>query len=121
MINWLPLSDRKNLDQVRVVYEYPTGQNYGGYYNHTKNIIVIVYNNDIRHEASILAHEYRHHIQRQLNIVNDTVIHPRQDIEYQRMIRRYFRTSPSEYDALLYQNKVAKSELSQEWLHWTVK
>ncbi len=120
-INWLPLSDRKGLDQVKIVFEEPCGQFYGGYYEYDTKKIVVVHNTDIRYEASTIAHEYRHHIQAQLNTVKRVILVPKSTGDHQQMIRWYFRSSPSEYDALLYQNKVAKSELSQEWLNWTVK
>jgi len=118
MFNWLPISDRKNIDSVRVQVEPANGQNYGGWYCYVSKLISVVDTGCEKDLASVLAHEYRHHIQWQLRSVPLVPVPPRNSTfeTYELDIKWYFSNSPSEYDALLYQNKVAKSELSEYWL-----
>lgn len=118
MLNWLPLSDRKNIDSVRLIFEPNVGQNYGGLYYSDSRTICVVESGCEKHVASTIAHEYRHHIQNQIRNVPKKVIVPRKSSyeSYATDIKWYFSNSISEYDALLYQNKVAKSDLSEYWL-----
>ena len=116
--SWLPLSDRKNIPQVKVVYEEYCGQNYSGYYYF--NTIVIALHPGECHNfvASTIAHEFRHHIQRVLNQHSVPAIPVPEDIEtnYNKAIRRYFRYNISEMDALVYQNKIIKAHTPEYWL-----
>jgi hypothetical protein len=117
-ISWLPLSDRKNIPQVKVVYEKYTNQNYGGYYDTTK-IVVVLHPDECNNAiASTIAHEFRHHTQLVLNQRNVPSIAVPEDIfdNYPQAIRRYFRSSISEMDALVYQNKIIKSHTAEQWL-----
>jgi len=116
MITWLPLSDRKNISQVDVQFEPMCGQNYSGYYLLGK--IVVVEHQCEKRIAAILAHEYRHHTQRELRNVPIVNLAPKISTyeSYEEDIKWYFKSSISEFDALLYENKVAKSELSEYWL-----
>lgn len=117
-ITWLPISHRKNISQPNIRFEEPNGQSYGGYCDNLG--IVIVYNNDLKHEASIIAHEYRHWIQNELGMFRTVpIIVPNMSMKYDTMIRWYFNTSQREYDALRYQNKHAKSETSEYWMYLT--
>lgn len=118
MINWLPLSDRKNIRTVRFQFEKFVGQNYSGWYSFERNLISIVEVPCERRMASIIAHEYRHHIQREIRNVPIVNVQPRVSsyASYETDIKWYFNNSPSEYDALLYENRVAKSDLSEFWL-----
>jgi hypothetical protein len=115
-LNWLPLSDRKNIRTIPVVFEENFGQEYGGYYDGTK--IVAVESETV---AATLAHEFRHHIQRELNIrhsVDGSVW--RSDLPYEEAITVYFRNQVHEFDALLYEYRVVKSELNDYWLNHLV-
>ena len=120
-LTWLPLSHRKGITLPKIIFEEWAGQNYGGYYD---GRIVVVANPEWEEEIpSILAHEYRHHLQVELNTyslsVNPSYI--RTDLEYEKQITWYFRTFTHEYDALLYQDKYARSETSHWWLKHLVK
>lgn len=114
-INWLPLSHRKNTSQVKIVYEEPNNQNYGGLYHPGLNTLVIVYNKCIKEEASVISHEFRHHFQYEKGIKFDHIaFDPR--VPYEQAIRKFFRSSKTEFDALLYQYKYANSEQTNWWL-----
>lgn len=118
MINWLPISDRKNIRTVRFQIEKALGQNYSVWYSFEQNLISLVEVDCEKRLASIIAHEYRHHVQREIRNVPIVNIRPRVSTyeSYEADIKWYFTSSPSEYDALLYENKVAKSDLSEYWL-----
>ncbi len=123
MINWLPLSDRKNVPSVKVIIEPETEprQLYGGYY--INNTIVVVqwqFDSDEKELTSTLAHEFRHHIQRYVRNVPVKNIPVNNTGDYEADITNYFRSSISELDALIYQNKTAKSESSDYWLNHLV-
>ena len=122
--NWLPLSDRKNIDIPRVYVEEYDNQFYGGYYQFDeKNSYIVVVDRPDAVIESVLAHEFRHHIQAVLNqhyYQSDATILSN-DVPYEQMIRTYFRTQPNEFDALLYEHKYAKSELNDWWLNHLVK
>ena len=119
-LNWLPLSDRKNITKPKVVVEDFNNQTYGGYYVPGSNTIVVVDWPGIVIE-SVLAHEFRHHIQYELNqyTCKDGSIQYL-DLDYRSSIRKYFRTQPHEYDALLYEVKHAKWDQNNWWLNHLV-
>lgn len=121
VINWLPLSDRKNMPSVRIEIEENYGQLYGGYYcPNTATIVAVHYAHDPLEKelATSLAHEYRHHIQHVIKNVPTVVLRVPTNIanNYEPSIRWYFRNSISELDALFYQNKYAKCDMSDWWL-----
>lgn len=122
-ITWLPLSHRKNITAPKIVMEEYTGQLYGGYYDVVKKLIVAVFNPDWGEQelVSILAHEYRHHVQNELGMYKQLNSFIRTDLEYEKQIKWYFNTFDWEMDALVYQNKYAKSETSDWWLRKLVK
>ena len=115
-MNWLPQSHLKNISITKIIYEYPVGQLYGGYCDFSNRKIVVVYSDDILHEASTLAHEFRHWVQYEHNLGKFSGIRPRSDISYEEMIKWYFLSDKMELNALLYQNKYAKSDTSDWWL-----
>ena len=109
------------MPNVFVKYEDYCGQNYGGYYERNSRTIVVVENKDwdsSKRIASTIAHEYRHHIQRTLNKLHVPNILVPEDIftNYNSAIRRYFRSSISELDALLYEYKLVKHDMAEWWL-----
>ena len=121
--NWLPLSDRKNISIPNVYIEEYSEQPYGGYYqgDSTHPYIVVVDGPDTRIE-SVLAHEFRHHIQAELNqCYSPHGSSFRTDLPYEDSIRLFFRTQQFEMDALLYEHRYAKTELNDWWLNHLVK
>lgn len=114
-ITWLPLSHRKNISQVKIVYE-PNHRNYSGYYTLGSKTLTIVEQENEKDIASVIAHEFRHHVQYETNVVKLKVISFDVHLPYDKAIRKYFRSSLSELDALIYQNKFAPSETSEWWL-----
>lgn len=114
-INWLPLSHRKNISSVKVVYEPYNGQNYGGYYIVGSRKLVVVETEDI--QASI-AHEFRHHIQYELNthpsVILGSVFNSK--LPYKVAIAQYYKLYTHELDALLYEYKYAKNYINEWWL-----
>lgn len=116
-VNWLPLSHRKNISQVKVIVEDDVGQSYGGYYTPGSKILVAVYRSHGGGslEATI-AHEYRHHIQYETNNISLKIVSFNTNTTYEKAIRQYYRSSLSELDALVYEYKYAKSDLNEWWL-----
>ncbi len=121
MFNWLPLSDRKNIDMPILLIEEFKGQPYAGYYLAGTNTVGIVETSDERQLAATLAHEFKHVTQWQLNqnLHNPTVIDT--SIPYEKMIFSYFNNNLTEMEALLYEFKLAKSELNDWWLNHIVR
>lgn len=115
-ITWLPLSHRKNISSVKIVYEEDNDQPYGGHYTpQTATIVVVVRNYGMKLE-SIIAHEFRHHTQRELRNVPWQLVQFDPTVDYNNAIRKYFRSSWSELDALVYENKYAKCDYNEWWL-----
>lgn len=117
-LNWLPTSSLKNITRPQVVLEPNVGQQYQGYYTAGTNQLVVVECDCEKQLASIIAHEFRHHTQYELN----TYFSPNGSVldfalEYEEMIRVYFQTQPWELDALLYEHKLAPTELNTWWLY----
>ena len=119
LLTWLPnslLKGVKDIPTIEIVED--TGQNYGGYYTHGSNNLVVVYNEDYpENVASTIAHEFCHHLQyenvreelpgSQFNII---------DNNYELSIRHYFKKYWWEMEALLFEHKYAKSYLNDWWL-----
>jgi hypothetical protein len=124
-LNWLPNSVRKGLPTPDVIVT--DNEDCGGRYWRQGN-----YEHDLlgfapRRRAvielaciadeSTLAHEYRHHWQtHKLGTLDSVrwVLGP----SYRDSIVRYFRSSRTEMDALLFQVKHASTDLGLEWLEW---
>lgn len=123
-LNWLPLSDRKNIDLPKVYWEEYSGQNYAGYYTASNvvkdNYIVVVYCHewvsDYRYSLEdTLAHEFRHHIQKTLGLfkrLNSTVS---TNPNYEEGIKEFFTTYPFEMDALEYSLRLNKADMQDYW------
>ncbi len=116
--SWLPNSIRKNLDVPKVVYE--SGHtNYGGFYALGTNTITVVEGND---NAATIAHEYLHHIQYHKGTLTAKTVENGNGLElfdkfsFNKAIRLYFRTQWWEMEALLFQKKLAPSEVGKFWL-----
>lgn len=123
-VTWLPLSHRKGIETPRVILEEYSNQNYGGYYLvGTKDIVVVANPDWIDDIPTTIAHEYRHYtqyVQGTYSLIKKPS-YIRTDLEYEEQIAWYFRTFDHEYDALLYQDKYARSETSHWWLKHLVK
>jgi hypothetical protein len=129
--NWLPNSLRKGLDTPRVVYS--DSAPYGGcYYWRDRGIVehlgldtaegAIIEITTVCPAQSVLAHEYRHHWQRQnARLTTGTVWHRVETVaDYRKEIVRYFSQSPFEMDALYFELSVAPNDVSLEWKEWLV-
>jgi len=115
-LNFIPLSYRKNVVMPKVILEPDVGQNYGGYYDTEEKNIVAVETTNI---ASTLAHEFRHFLQDYYGHTLAAIEISNSDVEYDNynaFIRRYFRSSWSEMDALRFENKIAPSKVNKFWL-----
>lgn len=117
-LNFIPLSYRKNVTLPRVVIEPKLNQLYGGYYS--EGVIVAVEGDYIE---STLAHEFRHHLQDYYGCSTCPVDISEEDNSYEnypRFIRKYFRSSWSEMDALLFETKITPSPVNKYWLRGLV-
>lgn len=113
-LSWLPLSERKNITLPKVIFEDYCGQGYGGY--QWENTLVVVLEDEENIPATI-AHEYKHYLQ-----YTNGIIFPPSRIglfkkhSYNKAIRMYFRSQRHEMEALLFQERVAKSKVGAFWL-----
>ena len=113
-LTWLPLSHRKGLPFLPKVIVIPnSGQKYGGYYNPSTQEIVAVYSTDENLPAT-LAHEFKHFTQH----LTDKLFPIKWEVtsSYNLAIRSYFRSSKSEFEALLFEHKVSKTVVNNFWL-----
>lgn len=117
-LTWLPLSLRKNLVMPKVIFLDPEGHNYGGYYIPGGNSLHIV-ESDEDHVGSTIAHEFCHHVQYENGYEFESSLGVLKNLtekySYNRMIRLYFRTQPSEMEALIWQHKLSPSPVSEFW------
>lgn len=102
--SWLPNSLTKGVKLPKIEYE-PINFNYGGYYDGEK---IVVVENEECIVAATIAHEFKHHLQaqnkRKLKIVSfDT------ECDYEISVRKYYRSSWSEFEALMFEHKYAKN------------
>jgi predicted SprT family Zn-dependent metalloprotease len=115
-LNWLPHSLFKGIEYPKVVYEAEYGQSYGGYYTHGSNILVVVASPNEHYWPDTIAHEFKHYLQWIANTINPLGSDFQLEGSYEQSIRKYFRTQPDEYEALLFAHKYAKCELNDWWL-----
>lgn len=123
-LNWLPLSDRKNIDLPKVYWEEYAGQNYAGYYVASDilkdNYIVVVYcsewvSNYKYHLEDILAHEFRHHIQKTLSLFKTLDSKVSTNPNYEEGIKEFFSSYSHEMDALQYSLSLNKADMQDYW------
>lgn len=112
---WLPNSLLKNIKIPKITYEEDKGQDYGGYYTHGSNILVVVYNEE--YNASTIAHEFCHHLQYIEGRANHVQVSWETGDNYEASIKKYFSTCWWEMEALLFEYKYAKTELNNWWLN----
>lgn len=112
-LNWLPHSLFKGISYPTVEYEDLGDQSYGGYYTTGTGKILIVADDT---EASTIAHEVRHYLQDISGLLDDKGSSFEVEGSYEDSITRYFLTQPTEFDALLFEYKYAKSWLNEWWL-----
>ncbi len=117
-LTWLPLSLRKNLVIPKVVFHAPTGQDYVGYYNPGSNLLHVV-ENDEDCAGSTIAHEFCHHVQyergHEFKDSYDVLKDLTAKYSYNKMIILYFRTQPSEMEALIWQHRLAPTDVTEFW------
>lgn len=138
-LDWLPLSVRKGLDQPRIVFTGAAdcGGRYWARARGNKPILTPFHFD--RREAAIIelgcmptpatiAHEYRHHWQRENNIYWSPCSAAWNPIDdgwnaYWKEIRRYFTTHKDERDALLFEAKIAPDDINisrMDYLGWVL-
>ena len=112
-VSWLPNSVTKGFGSPTIEWE-PRSSKYGGYYRRGTESIVVVEEYE-ENQASTIAHEFRHYIQDRIGTMGK--IKPLDhSLSYTDMIKKYFRNSWHEYDALLFEYKHAKTDLNEWWL-----
>lgn len=127
--NWLPNSMCKGLSTPRVFVL--DDNRWGGFYVHQtlKRFVFPSLDIDLSEGAAIvlcatpsagsIAHEYRHHWQRESGYkLGNSVWSQKPGESYAASIRRYFRTFWWEREALRFQNRVAPDHWSLQWAEW---
>jgi hypothetical protein len=116
--SWLPNSLLKDIELPKIYWEVEADQYYGGYYNNENKYMVIVENEN--QYLSTIAHEFMHHLQNIQGRKIDNIFHfgklSYRKMSYEDQIKKYFRTNPDEYEALLFENKMVKTDLNDWWL-----
>lgn len=121
-ISWIPLSYRKNLPDVKIIYEdFSDDKHYSGYYVKGKTSIVVVpHPYHTKDFIGTIAHEYLHFIQcfRGDIMKKSSVFNSKKS--YNRNIRDYFHSQSFEMEALLFENKLAPTPTNNFWLYGLV-
>lgn len=126
--NWLPLSFRKGLSTPSVIVN--DSMPYGGcYWWRTADRYITPFDVDLKEgpvievpsncRPSTLAHEFRHHWQREiLGCDRVSTWSPKSDSppDYWQEIRRYFSVYWHERDALMFEVATSQDEINLEWL-----
>ncbi len=119
-IAWLPLSHRKAISTPKVVFEPYKDQNYSGMYMYVTQQILVVEDPrlTIQEVASVIAHEFKHHLQHVNGEYNfhETTSYIRTDLDYETHINWYFNTFKHEREALLYEYKYTRTDYNHWWL-----
>ena len=116
-LNFLPLSQRKDIKLPKVVF-VPENNNYAGFYEHKSNTISICENNDYRKISSNLAHEFMHYKQ---EVEGRLLVNKYRFInsysEYDKRIKKYFNINLCETEALIYEVKIVGfTETTEYWI-----
>lgn len=126
-MNWLPASMRKGLSLPRIVVidDFEFG---GQYWRRTPERYITPFDMDLRegavivlnadHRAATIAHEFRHHWQREaLGHPGGSTWNPASNstADYWREIRRFFRAYWHEWDALRFELAMAPDDVNREW------
>lgn len=125
----LPVSDRKGVGTPRVVIG--DTDDYGGFYiepfdgqylidgKHIDADRGIIYiSTSAGKEASTVVHEYRHHIQRTAFGCEFKDCPWVLGNDYKESIIAYFKGSPTEMDAMLYEVKHEPCDTNLQWYEW---
>ena len=120
-LSWLPNHLLKDITLPIIRFEEHNEQMYAGYYRKEEELIVVVeYEYENNYIASIIAHEFMHHLQYiQGRKIDNTFLFGKlsfKQMSFEDQISKYFTINPNEYEALLFENKIAKTKLSEEWL-----
>ena len=113
-LTWLPNSLFKDLPTPIIIFEESADQSYSGYYTWGTTEIVVVEDEEMI--PSTIAHELCHLIQYWTGKhIDETSFESTYD-NYEEQIHKYFTTSTSEYEALLFEYKYSKNDVNEWWL-----
>lgn len=119
--SWLPNSSLAGvtLPEIEFIDQKYFQLECSGFYNHESHKIIIMEDNPELHAAAI-AHEFWHHHQLMSGV--DMSNPPRIDgeLSFEQSIIKYFKGSWQEYEALLFEQKVAKNWSNDWWLRGLV-
>lgn len=132
-ISWLPRSLRKDLSLPRIVVidDLPYA---GQYWRRMPDRYVTPFDMDLRegavialnanHRPATIAHEFRHHWQREfLGCDGGSIWAPASDsnADYWKEIKRFFRAYWHERDALMFEISAAPDDVNLEWFDFLSK
>lgn len=117
--SWLPSSLLKavelpsiffmDMDEIEVVC--------AGYYSPSEQLIAINVDEDEKDIPATIAHEFMHHLQLlRGDDFSAVVSRINDDVSYEEAISQYFNNDPKEYEALLFESKIEKTETNDFWL-----
>lgn len=86
-ILWLPNRLLKGIEISKIIYEEYTGQDYGGYYTHGSNKLVVC--DEEENIPATIAHEFCHYLQYFNGKLSKGSIWPEGD-NYEQSIHSYF-------------------------------
>jgi hypothetical protein len=113
----------KDVQLPELIFEDDTDLPYSGmyrnYHGNPKDNRIEIVDYDDSFTASSIAHEFCHHLQylRYGFSLNSSWEHLSEHFDtYEEAIKYYFLLQPREMEALIYQNKYAKTDLIEWWL-----
>lgn len=114
-LTWLPNSMLKDVRKPKVRFEEYKYQNYSGYYTHNSAILTIVCDG---YEESTIVHEFIHYLQEVRGKLPTKYVYHFDNFAdgYDLSIRKYFALNWWETEALYYQNKLCKDDVSEYWV-----
>lgn len=122
-LNWLPISMLKDVSLPELIFEDDMDVSYGGmyinYYDSPKGNIISIVDYDDDETASSIIHEFCHHLQYiryGFTIGSSFKLYQDRFDTFEEAIKFYFLSQPREFEALLYQNKYAKTKSNEWWL-----
>ena len=117
-LSWLPNSVLIGIDLPSLHFSNidDFGIDCGGGYRPRKQEIFVMEDYEDNLTASVIAHEFMHHLQHLNGVVDDNPARMNPDLDYEDGIGEYFNNHPREYEALLFEHKIAKDWLNEWWL-----
>lgn len=116
-LSWLPNSTLCGIDMPRIIYLKPeeTDLMCSGFYDPSEKTIAVIQGEEHEEEtASILAHEFMHHLQNVRGTTDESPPRFNREIPYEEAIAEFYKSSREEYEALLFECKFAKGWLN-DW------